>query len=309
MLDAQKPDAVAILGPTASGKSDLGLRLALECGGEIVNCDSVQIYRHFDIGAAKTPTHQRLGIPHHLVDVIEPDEPFTAGDYARLAAEAIAGIRARNRLPVIVGGTGFYFRALTHGLFEGPGRNEELRARLAAREQRRPGSLHRLLRRFDPFSSQRIHPNDTPKLIRALEVHLLTGRPLSQWFATGKSTPVTALRILTVVLDPPRDLLYPRINARCDRMFGAGLIDEVRGILALGYSPHAKPFQSLGYSQALAVVEERMTLDEALDETRTRTRQYAKRQRTWFRKEAGAVWIPSFGEQTILQPLLRGFMA
>jgi tRNA dimethylallyltransferase len=212
-VDAPQRPLVAVVGPTGSGKSDLALRLAGEFAGEIVNCDSLQVFRYFDIGTAKTPPAARRGIPHHLIDVADPDQLFTAGEYARLARGAIAAISARGRLPIVAGGTGFYLRALLDGLFAGPSRDPGLRLRLAARETRRPGSLHRLLRRFDSQAAARIHPHDVPKVTRALEVCLLTRRPVSELFREGRD-PLAGYRVLKLGLEPGRDALrIPRIQA------------------------------------------------------------------------------------------------
>jgi tRNA dimethylallyltransferase len=238
--DVPERPLVAVVGPTGSGKSDLALCLAEEFDGEIVNCDSLQVYRHFDIGTAKLVPASQRGIPHHLIDVVDPDELFTAGDFARLSRKAIAGISARGRLPIVAGGTGFYLRALVDGLFEGPARDQTLRDRLAARESRRPGSLHRLLGRFDPATAARIHANDVPKVMRALEVCLLARRPASELFRAGRDA-LRGYRVLKLGLLPDRDALYDRLNRRCTQMFESGLIDEVRHILALGFPKDSQP--------------------------------------------------------------------
>ena len=284
-----------MVGPTGSGKSDLALAIAEEFNGEIVNCDSVQVFRYFDIGTAKLPAEERRGIPHHLIDVVNPDELFTAGEYARRGRQAIEEITGRGRLPVVAGGTGFYLRALVDGLFEGPERDQELRDRLAARESRRPGSLHRLLRRFDGEAAARIHANDVPKVTRALEVCLLTRRPVTELFRAGRGA-LRGYRTLKLGLLPDREQLYPRLGERCARMFEAGLAEEVRGILALGFGASAKPFESVGYRQALQLVHGELSPRDALFYAQRATRQYAKRQTTWFRREPGLVWLRGFGE-------------
>ncbi|MCC6589615.1 MAG: tRNA (adenosine(37)-N6)-dimethylallyltransferase MiaA [Bryobacterales bacterium] len=294
---------LVIAGPTGSGKSDLSLSIAAEYDGEVVNCDSVQIYRCFDIGSAKLPVSERRGIPHHLIDICEPDEVFTAGDYSRLARRVIGGIASRGRLPIVVGGTGFYLRAFLHGLFEGPPRDEHLRARLAKRQIRRPGILHRLLRRRDPVAAKRIHPNDVNKTIRALEVVFTAGRPLTEMFAEG-SQPLSGFRVLNIGLNPPREALYERLNRRTERIFELGIVDETRSILARGYPDTAKPFESLGYAQALRVVKGEWTVDEAIAATQLETRRYAKRQWTWFRRERDMHWIDGFGDQAYVQQLV-----
>jgi tRNA dimethylallyltransferase len=289
---------VVIAGPTGSGKSALGLAAARSFDGEIVNADSVQVFRYFDIGSAKVGAVERESVPHHLIDVAAPDEVFTAGDYARLAREALNRITERDRLPVVVGGTGFYIRALFDGLFEGPGRDEALRTRMARRESRMPGSLHRWLARFDPAAAARIHPNDVNKTMRALEVVLRVRRPVSELFAEGRDT-LSGYRRLLFVLNPPREALYARIEARSRAMFKQGLVEEVRSILARGDARESKPFESLGYAQALGVIDGRLSEEEAITETAMMTRRYAKRQWTWFRKEPDAVWIDGFGEDAI----------
>jgi tRNA dimethylallyltransferase len=289
---------VAIVGPTASGKSALALFLAERLGGEIVNYDSLQLYRHFDIGTAKPPDEERRRAPHHLLDVLEPAQVCSAGEYARQAAGIIGGILGRGRLPVLAGGTGFYLRALLQGLFAGPPRDEQLRQRLRERGRARPsGYLHRLLRRLDPASAARIHANDAPKLIRAIEVSLRARRPMSALFheARGQSA-LAGIHARKIGLDPPRRLLYERINHRAARMFEAGLVEEVRGILASGVAPQAKPFESVGYKEALGVVQQRITPAEAIEATQFRTRHYAKRQMTWFRRERDVHWLRAFGD-------------
>ncbi len=287
---------VAIVGPTGSGKSELALRVAEEFAGEIVNCDSLQIYRYLDIGAAKLTPGERRGIPHHLLDFAAPDEHFSAGEFSRLARAALDSIAARGRLPVVAGGTGFYLRALVDGLFPGPPRDAGLRGRLAGRNRRSPGSLHRLLKRLDPAAAARIHPNDLPKVIRALEVRLLTRASLSAAFAAGRDA-LQGYRVLKIGLNPPREPLYARLDGRCRRMFSSGLIDEVRRILWLGYPAEVKPLESHGYRQALQYLRGELSLDEAVFHARRNTRRYAKRQWTWFRREPGLEWFDGFGDE------------
>lgn len=293
--DARGRPLVAVAGPTGSGKSGLALRIAETFSGEIVNCDSLQVYRYFDIGTAKLPSAERRGVAHHLIDIRNPDELFTAGEYARLARAAIADISARGRLPILAGGTGFYLRALLEGLFEGPARDRQLRERLAAREARRPGSLHRLLARFDSAAAQKIHPNDVPKVMRALEVCLLTQRPVSELFRQGRD-PLRGYRTLKLGLLPERAKLYERLDARCARMFENGLVPEVRSILERGFAPTCKPFESHGYRQALQLVQGELNPRDAVLDAQRNTRNYAKRQITWFRKEAGLEWLGGFGD-------------
>ncbi len=289
-----------VLGPTGSGKSDLSLLIARAAGAEIVNCDSLQVYRGFDVGTAKVPPSERQGIAHHLIDIVEPDELFTAGDYARAAEAAVREITGRGRRAVLVGGTGFYLRGLLEGLSPGPARDDTLRAQLQDREMKRPGSLHRILARLDPASGARIHPNDKNKTLRALEVRLLQGAPLSSMFARGR-TALEGFHPIKIGLDPPRDLLYARLNDRASKMFSEGLIEEVRRLLAAGVPREAKPFESLGYKQALQVLARRSSIEQAIQSTQQETRRYAKRQRTWFRKEPDVRWLEGFGEDPAVQ--------
>lgn len=293
--DAAELPLVAVAGPTGSGKSDLALEIAQQFHGEIVNCDSLQVYRYFDIGTAKLPHGDRRGIAHHLIDILDPDELFTAGEYARVARETIHAISGRGRLPILAGGTGFYLRALLDGLFEGPSRDQSLRDRLARREARRAGSLHRLLTRFDSATARRIHPHDVPKVTRALEVCLLTSRPVSELFQQGRDG-LRGYRTLKLGLLPDRDELYERLDRRCAAMFENGLVEEVRRILALGYAAESKPFESHGYKQALESIRGELNLREAVFYAQRNTRQYAKRQLTWFRREPGLVWLKGFAD-------------
>jgi len=301
---------IVVLGPTGSGKTDLALSIAEVFDGELVGCDSLQIYRYFEIGTARTPPEERRGVPHHMLDLIDPDRVYTAGDYARDARAVLSDISRRGKLPVVAGGTGFYLRALLEGLFAGPQRDEALRQRLAAREKACPGSLHGLLRRLDKSTAARIHPNDSPKLIRAVEVCLLRRKPMSMQLAEGRNR-LSGYRVLKIGLAPPRQELCRRLDRRLADMFARGLIDEVRGILARGFSRDVKPLESLGYKEALAVVEGRMRIEEALAAAQLATRQYAKRQMTWFRRERDVVWLEGFGADPAVQgkalSLVRNF--
>ena len=296
---------VVIVGPTGSGKSSLGITLAERFGGEVVNCDSVQVYRGFDIGSAKVPPKERRGIPHHLLDIASPQENVTAGSYARLARKALEDIKGRGRLPIVVGGTGLYLRALLDGLSPAPLRDEPLRARLQAIAERRPGCLHRLLERHDREAAERIHPNDNQKLIRAVELMVLAGQPASATQRTPRNG-LHGFRTLKLALSPDRTLLRDQLNARANHMFERGLVDETRSLLEQGIPVENKALQSLGYRQALGVLSGSMGLDEAVQECQTRTRQYAKRQMTWFRREEGAHWLLGFGtEQRIREAALQ----
>jgi len=270
----------------------LALRVAEAFGGEVVNCDSLQLYKGFSIGTAKISECERRSIPHHMIDVLDPRQGYSAGDYARHARAAIAGISARGRLPVIAGGTGFYLRALLNGLPQLPGRDETLRSKLAAKEARRAGHLHRLLSRLDPAAAARMHAHDTQKVIRALEIRILTHRS-SPPASASQSLP--GYRTLKLGLNPDRAQLYRILDARTTEMFGCGLVEEVRSLLAAGCSGDEKPFESLGYKQAHSHIRGSITIDEAVASTQIETRQYAKRQWTWFRRDAEVIWLPGFG--------------
>jgi tRNA dimethylallyltransferase len=272
--------------------------LAEVFGGELVNCDSLQLYRGFDIGTAKTPASERRGIPHHLFDALEAQTVHSAGDFSRLSRGIVREIAARGRLPIVVGGTGFYLRALLDGLPALPPRDEDLRARLADREQRRPGSLHRLLRRFDREAALRIHPSDVQKTTRALEVCLLTRERLPERAA---AEPLEGFRVLQLGLDPPREELAKALEIRTRKMFEDGLIEEVRGLLSGGLTGEEKPFESLGYKQALQYLRGEITLEAAMESTLIETRQYAKRQRTWFRRDSRIHWLHVFGNDPAVQ--------
>ena len=291
---------VAIAGPTGAGKSELALRVAEEFGGDVVNCDSLQIYRYFDIGTAKLAPAEMRGVPHHVIDILDPDRIFTAGEYARLGRAALAAISSRGRLPVVAGGTGFYLRALFEGLFRGPTRDAALRERLTARERRKPASLHRLLGRFDAEAAARIHPNDVPKVMRALEVCLIARRPVTEMFREGRDR-LEGFRTLKIGLSPDRDELYRRLDERCRRMFDAGLLEEVRRIRDRGFPLEAKPFESHGYRQAVQMLRGELNAKEALFYAQRNTRNYAKRQMTWFRKESDMEWLKGFGDEPRIQ--------
>jgi len=284
---------VTVSGPTGSGKSALALDLAERFSGEIVNCDSLQLFRGFDIGTAKTPPSERRGVPHHLFDVLDPQMGYSAGEYARQDRIVIAQITARGRLPVIVGGTGFYLRALLAGLPALPGRDEELRSRLLGKEQTRPGSLHRLLTRLEPAAAARVHPRDVQKLTRALEVRLLTRRPLP---SPAQAEPLEGYVNVKIGLNPDRIVLHQRLDARVVAIFNAGLLEEVRALLAQGATGAEKPFESIGYKQALRHLRGELTLEQAVASTQLETRQYAKRQWTWFRRDPEIFWIAGLGD-------------
>jgi tRNA dimethylallyltransferase len=286
---------VVIAGPTGSGKSTLALQLASAFGGEIVNCDSLQIYRGLDIGTAKPSSTERAEVPHHLFDILEPEEVFNAGDYAALARPLLRQIVTSGRMPLVVGGTGFYLRALLDGLAPSPKRDDALRQRLQAREDRRPNFLHRLLTRLDPVAAARIHANDRNKLIRALEICILSRRPATHVFEQGRQ-PLEGLHVIRIGLQPDRALLHQRIAERTARMFATGLAGEVRGLLGRGVSPNAKAFESIGYKECLRLLAGEIDEPAAIELTCIATRQYAKRQLTWFRRESGFWWIADFGD-------------
>jgi len=315
MNSATLPDLtplVAIVGPTASGKSALAVWLAGRLGGEVVSCDSTQVYRGFDIGTAKPTEQERRAVPHHLIDLLEPRELFTAGDYRRLAISVLAGLKQRKRLPILAAGTGLYLRALLEGLADAPVRSEELRARLMARaDRRRPGYLHRLLKRVDPEAAARIAPNDTPKLIRAIEVCVLAGKSLTELHRAGRQR-LEGFRPLKVGLIPERNALYVRIERRTADMIDRGWLQEVRELVAKGIPASAKPFSFIGYKELRAHLEGRIELPKAVASIQQATRRYAKRQLTWFRKEQDVRWFEGFGDdaktmQAVLQHL-RGEM-
>ncbi len=300
MTSVRAAPILAVIGPTGSGKSTLALKLAAELGGEIVNCDSIQVYRGLDIGSAKTPVEERRGIPHHLLDIVGPTEELTAGAYARIARQVIEGIQERGRFPVVAGGTGFYLRALLDGLSPAPARDSKLRDRLQKLAERRAGSLHRFLGRYDPAAAARIHANDTPKLIRAIEILLLSGKPASDAQAAPRDS-FAGVRTLKLGLMPDRRLLYSRLDERTCWLFENGLIEETRRLLAAGYKSDSKPLQSLGYKQALKAISGTASLDDAVQECQAKTRQYAKRQLTWFRAEPDAHWHSGFGSELHVQ--------
>lgn len=292
---------VAVVGPTASGKSALGVHLAERLGGEVVACDSTQLYRGFDVGTAKPSASDRRSIPHHLIDVYGPNDEATAGGYRQLALSVLQDLRNRKRLPVFTVGTGLYLRALVEGLAEVPQRSEELRARLrAAAEERLPGYLHRLLKRLDPEAAQKIAPADEQKLLRSIEVCVLARKPISEVHRAGR-VPLEGWRVLKVGLLPPREKLNERIHARTDAMLERGWLQEVQTLLASGLSEEAKPFDFIGYRELRAVLQEKISLADAREAIQQATRRYAKRQITWFRKESGVCWFPGFGDDPGVQ--------
>ena len=292
---------VAIVGPTASGKSALGVKLAERLGGEVVACDSTQLYRGFDIGTAKPTPTERCGIPHHLIDVLGPRDDATAGGYRQMALQILQDLRRRNRLPVFTVGTGLYLRALLEGLADVPQRSEELRERLRTSvDEHPPGHLHRILKRLDPEAARKIAPADEQKLIRAVEVCILARKPISAVHSSGR-VPLEGWRVLKAGLMPPREKLKERINARTEEMLEQGWMREVQALLDSGLSENAKPFDFIGYRELREVLRGETTLKEATEAIRQGTRRYAKRQLTWFRKEPGVRWFSGFGDDAAVQ--------
>lgn len=283
-------DILALVGPTGSGKTEVALALAARWEAEIVNCDSRQVYRGLDIGSAKPSAAARAALPHHLFDVVDPDQPFDAARYAALAEAALAGIAARGRRALVVGGTGLYLRALRTGLFTGPPADAALRARLAALEAATPGALHARLAAVDPPSAARLHARDQVRLVRALEVYELSGRPLSVWHAEHRAGRV-ARPMRVVGLAVPRATLAARLAARCQAMLDAGLLDEIRALQARGYGPELPAMRSIGYREMTAHLRGEMDLPAALGAMQRATRQLAKRQMTWFRAEPEVEWV------------------
>ena len=293
---------IAILGPTATGKSALGIAIAERFNGEIINCDSTAVYRGFDIGTDKVPLDERRGIPHHLIDIADPTDEYTAAQFSRDAAAVIADLHAKGKLPILVGGTGFYYRALTRGLFPGPGKDAELRTRLEAIAGRKGvETLHRMVSRVDPESGARIQRRDLKRLVRALEVYFQTGRPLTAHFGDTVSPLGPDVTIGAIALRMPAPWLAERLARRVDEQFAAGLLDEVRALLAAGVPPDARPFGGLVYRQAME------HLRGVRDEGSTRAliaqenRKYARRQLIWFRKEPNLVWFDGPGTNAEVQ--------
>jgi tRNA dimethylallyltransferase len=294
MSSEAKPPVLVVAGPTASGKTSVALRLAEALGGEIINADSMQVYRRLDVGTAKPGPEERSRVPHHLLDVVEPDQQYSAGRYAADARAAAAAIAERGRLPLLVGGTGLYIRAFLEGLPAGVGSDEEVRARLEAEQDEAlragdPGRLHRRLRQLDAEAGERIHPNDLRRTMRALELHALTGRLPSE--VRREHAPDHSHRALYLVLDPGRDALVRRIDLRCEQMIQRGLLQEVRNLREEGYGPELPSMQAIGYRHMEAVVRGEDTLASVLPRMQHDTRQFARRQRTWFRAVKDAEWV------------------
>lgn len=292
-MDIRIKKLLTVVGPTAVGKSELALWLARELTGEIISCDSMQVYRGFDLGTDKPGPEARQAIPHHLIDIIDPEEQFSAADFARLAVKTAEEIVGRGRLPIVVGGTGLYHKALVEGLFPGPGKNPALRKELKQEAERFGlGTLYEKLRQVDPEYAEKISPSDSIRIIRALEVYLLTSIPLSQHFRQTRS-PLEAkgFNLIQIGLKLDRNELYRRIEARVEKMFTSGLVEEVKDLLARGVPEEAAPFKGLGYRQVLQYLNGEISLPEAIELTKLETRHFAKRQLTWFKKSPGITWF------------------
>lgn len=296
-MSAEKPKPIyAISGPTCSGKTALGVFLCKQAGGEVINFDSVQIYKGIEVATAKPSEEEKQGIEHHLIDYVDPNVNYTAADWARDAAEKIREVESRGKVPVLVGGTGFYLRTLRQPLFDGPKTDVTLRERLKGIHERRgPEHLHRMLTRIDPVAAERIERRDHVRVVRALEVFFQTGIRMSEVQPLRAEPPDFASRIRLFVLDPPRDALYEKINARTDAHFAAGLVDEVRQLIATGVNESGNALGAHGYRRVCEYLRGERTLESAIEKSKQDVRNYAKRQLTWFRREPDAVWLRGFG--------------
>jgi tRNA dimethylallyltransferase len=297
----------AIVGPTASGKSTLGIEVALQLNGEIINCDSVQAYKEIQIATAKVPFEERKGVPHHLIDFVSPDINYTAGEWAREAAKKIEEIESVQHVPLLVGGTGFYLRALRQPFFVSPPTDESLRRRInRIRERHGPEHLHRLLRKIDPIAAEHFYPRDWPRVTRAIEVYLQTGQSIVDQKPDRPEPHESSRRLRVLALNPPRSELYKRINERTEAHFRAGLVEEVQDLLARGFSPSSNALGAHGYRRVVEYLQGRRDLASAVEQTKLDVRHYAKRQLTWFRHEAGVEWFDGFGEEKgILRSVLE----
>jgi len=293
---------IAVVGPTASGKSALGVELALRFDGEIVNCDSVQVYREIEIATAKVTPAERRGVPHHLLDFVPPEINYTAGAWAADAVRVISEIESRGRAAFLVGGTGLYLRALRQPFFQSPPTDERVRARLTRiRERRGAAHLHRLLARFDRETAARLNPRDWSRVQRALEVRLQTGRALSEQRHERPAPPPLAARLRLFALAPPREELYCRVNLRTEEHFRAGLVEEVRRLLEKGVPAQTNALGAHGYRRVVEHLRGERTLENAIEQTKLDVRHYAKRQLTWLRREPGVEWIEGFGDNAEVQ--------
>jgi tRNA dimethylallyltransferase len=293
---------IAIVGPTASGKSTLGIAVALQLNGEVINCDSVQVYKGIQIATAKVAPLERQRVPHHLIDFVSPEVNYTAGDWAREAAKTIEEVENRGRVPLLVGGTGLYLRALRRPFFPSPPTDEKLRQRLnLIRERRGAEHLYRVLKRLDPEMAEDLYPRDWPRVQRAIEVRLQTGFPMSEQMDLRPEPPESSRRLRIFAINPPRGELYERINARTETHFAAGLVEEVRGLLSQGVPPTSNALGAHGYRRVVEYLKGERDLASAIEQTKLDVRHYAKRQLTWFRSEAGVVWCEGFGDEQFLQ--------
>lgn len=298
----QTKSIIAIVGPTASGKSALGISLAVQLNGEIINCDSVQVYQGIEIATAKAPVAERQGVPHHLIDFVPPEVNYTAGEWARAAAEKIEQIEARGRAPLLVGGTGFYLRALRRPFFPSPPTDEGLRKRInEIRERHGAEHLHKILQRFDPDAASQLYPRDWPRVQRAIEVRLQTGRAFSAQKESRPCPPESARRLRILALNPPRAELYRRINERTEAHFDRGLVAEVKSLLGHGVPADSNALGAHGYRRVVEYLQGGRDLQSAIEQTKLDVRHYAKRQLTWFRHEPGVEWFDGFGEDEEVQ--------
>ena len=303
------PGVIAIVGPTASGKSTLGIEVALQLDGEIINCDSVQVYRGIEIATAKVPFAERRGVPHHLLDFVSPDINYTAGDWAREAIATIEEVQRRGQTPILVGGTGLYLRAFRNPFFPSPQTSSDLRHRLnTLRERRGALHLHKLLRRLDPESALELYARDWPRVQRAIEVRLQTGKAMSSQKAGRPDPHQSAVGLRLVVLNPDRAELYRRINERTEKHFAAGLVEEVKNLLARGVPPYSNALGAHGYRRVVEYLEGKRDLESAIGQTKLDVRHYAKRQLTWFRREPQATWFDGFGEDAAIQTAVLDFL-
>lgn len=309
-MSSDRP-VIAIVGPTASGKSSLGIEVALQLNGEIINCDSVQVYQEIEIATAKVPFDERKGVPHHLIDFVSPNVNYTAGEWAREAATTIEEIESRGRVPLLVGGTGFYLRALRQPFFVSPPTDESLRERLTRiRDKHGPEHLHRLLSRVDPVAARQLYPRDWPRVQRAIEVYFQTGRSIVDQKPDRPEPHESSRRLRILALNPPRAELYERINTRTEAHFRAGLVDEVRDLLARGFSPNSNALGAHGYRRVVEYLRDERDLASAIEETKLDVRHYAKRQLTWFRHEADVEWFDGFGEEnSVVETVLKYIFA
>ena len=308
-MSAEQPKnpVIAIVGPTASGKSTLGIEVALHVSGEIINCDSVQVYKGIQIATAKVPIQERKGVRHHLIDFVSPETNYTAGDWARDAAAKIDEIESRGKVPLLVGGTGFYLRSLRRPLFPSPETDDSLRQRInKIREKRGAEYLHRILRRLDPPAAKQLFPRDWPRVQRAIEVRLQTGRPMSDQKEDRPEPHESSRRLRILALNPPRSNLYQRINERTEKHFATGLVQEVKGLLASGVPAGSNALGAHGYRRVVEYLQGKRDLPSAVEQTRVDVRRYAKRQLTWFRHEPNVEWFAGFGEENgVLSSVLK----